>query len=58
MVISGKFHPEKHYGQLFFPKKKKIRQTSQNGRFPILRPNLRPLSRVENFFFLIFNLLV
>ena len=24
MVISGKFHPKKHYDQLFFHKKKKI----------------------------------
>ena len=50
MVISGKFHPEKHYGQLFFPQKKKFRPTSQTDRFPILRPNLRPLSEIENFF--------
>ena len=49
-VISGKFHPEKHDGQLYFPQKKKLRPTSQNGRFPILRPNLRPLSGIENFF--------
>ena len=39
-------------------KKKNFRPTSQNGRFPILRPNLRPLSRIENFFFSKFNLLV
>ena len=51
--------PKKHYDQLFFPeKKKKFRQTSQNGRFSILKPNLRPLSRIENFFFSKFNLLV
>ena len=49
-MISGKFHPEKYYGQLFFPQKKKIRPTSQNGRFPILRPNLKPLSEIEFFF--------
>ena len=50
-VISGKFHSENHYGQLFFrKKKKKFRPTSQNGRFPILRPNLRPLSGIEKFF--------
>ena len=29
----------------------KIRK-SQNGRFPILRPNLRPLSGIEKLFFL------
>ena len=34
----------------FFHKKKKFRPTSQNSRFPILRPNLRPLSGIENFF--------
>ena len=34
----------------FFQKKNKFRQTSQTGRFSILRPNLRPLSRIENFF--------
>ena len=34
----------------FSTKKKKFRPTSLNGRFPILRPNLRPLSRIENFF--------
>ena len=58
MVISGEFHAKKHYDQLFFPEKKKFRQTSQNGRFSILRPNLRPLSGIENFFFLKFNLLI
>ena len=42
----------------FFHKKKKFRPSSQNGRFPILRPNLRPLSEIENFFFSKFNLLV
>ena len=41
------FYPEKNYGQVYFPQKKKFRQ---NGRFPILRPNLRPLSGIENFF--------
>ena len=35
----------------FFFHKKKFRPTSQNGRFPILRPNLKPLSGIENFFF-------
>ena len=50
MVIFRKFHAKKHYDQLFFPQKKKFRPTSQNGRFPILRPNLRPLSRIDNFF--------
>ena len=34
----------------FHKKKKKFRPTSQNGRFPILRPNLRPLLGIENFF--------
>ena len=33
----------------FFFQKKKFRPTSQNGRFPILRPNLRRLSGIENF---------
>ena len=42
----------------FQKKKKKFRQISQNGRFPILRPNLRPLSGIEIFFFSKFNLLV
>ena len=42
----------------FHKKKKNFRLTSQNGRFPILRPNLRTLSGIENFFFLKFNLLV
>ena len=50
MVMSGKFHAKKHYDHLFLPQKKKFRPTSQNGRFPILRPNLRPLSGIENFF--------
>ena len=49
MVISGKFHAKKHY-QLFFHKKKKFRPTFQNGRLSILRPNLRPLSGIDNFF--------
>ena len=39
-------------------KKKNFRPTSQNGRFTILSPNLRPLSGIENFFFSKFNLLV
>ena len=43
---------------IFSAKKKKFRPTLQNGRFPILRPNLRPLSGIENFFFSKFNLLV
>ena len=51
MVISSKFQPKKHYDKLFFRQKKKFRPKSQNGRFPILRPNLRPLSGIENFFF-------
>ena len=50
MVINGKFHPEKHYGKLFFLQKKKISSDIPNGRFPILRPNLRTLSGIENFF--------
>ena len=33
-----------------FQKKKKFRLTSQNGRFPNLRPNLRRLSGIEIFF--------
>ena len=36
----------------FFFHKKKFRPTSQIGRFPILRPNLRPLSGIEKLFFL------
>ena len=28
-----------------------FRQASQDGRFSILRPNLRPLSGIENFLF-------
>ena len=42
----------------FFFHKKKIRPTSQNGRFPILKPNLKPLSGIVIFFFAKFNLLV
>ena len=34
----------------FFHKKKKFRPTSEKGRFPILRPNLRPPSGIGNFF--------
>ena len=34
----------------FFHKKKKFCSTSLNGGFPILRPNLRLLSGIENFF--------
>ena len=44
--------PQKILWSAFFPKKKKFRQTSQNGRFPILRKNLKPLSGMEIFFFL------
>ena len=38
----------------FFHKKKKnkFRPTPQNGRFPILRPNLRPILGNRKFFFL------
>ena len=50
MVISSEIHPEKYYGQLFFHKKKKIRPTSQNGRSPILRSNLKTLSGIEILF--------
>ena len=35
----------------FFSTNKKFRPTSQNGLFPILRPNLKPLSGIGNFFF-------
>ena len=42
----------------FFFHKTKFRSTSENSRFPILRPNLKPLSGIENFFFSQFNLLV
>ena len=34
----------------FFPEKKKFRQTFQNGRFPILRMNMKPLLGMEIFF--------
>ena len=44
--------PQKTLWLTVFSKKKKFRQTSQNGRFPILRPILRPLSGMEIFFFL------
>ena len=44
------FTTKKHYEQLFFPQKKKFRPTSQNGGFPILRQNLRPLLGIEIFF--------
>ena len=33
-----------------FSRKKKFRQTFQNGRFPILRPILRPLCGMEILF--------
>ena len=36
----------------FFSTKKKFRPASQNGRFPILTPSLRPLSGIEKRFFL------
>ena len=52
------FTPKNPIVNFFFHKKKKFRPTSENGRFPILRPNLRPLSGDENFFFSKFNLLV
>ena len=59
MVISGKFHAKKNYDQLFFPEKKKnfVRHPKMVD-FAILRPNLRPLSGIEHFFFLKFNLLI
>ena len=41
--------PKNSMINFFFQKKKKFCQTSQNGRFPILRPNLRPLLGIENF---------
>ena len=44
------FIPKNTMVNFFFHKKKKFRLTSLNGRFPILRPNLRPLSGIENFF--------
>ena len=58
MVISAKFHANKHYDQLSVPQKKKFRPTPQNGRLSILRSNLRPLSGIENFFFSEFDLFV
>ena len=42
--------PRKTLWSTFFSTKKKIRPTSQNGRFPILRPNLKPLSGIVIFF--------
>ena len=45
------FSPKKNMMNLFFHKKK-FRPTSQNGRFPILTPKLRPLSGIEKRFFL------
>ena len=41
---------KKLWWTFFSIKKKKIRPTSRNGRFPILRLNLRPLSGIKNFF--------
>ena len=53
MVISGKFHPKKHYDQLFFPqKKKKFRTTSQNGRFRDFETEPETPVRNRIFFFL------
>ena len=43
--------PQKtQWSTFFFSQNKKFRPTSQNGRFPILRPNLKPLSEIKNFF--------
>ena len=48
-----KISPQKTQWSTFFStKKKKFRPTSQNGRLPILRPNLWPLSGIYNSFFL------
>ena len=51
MVISGKFHAKKDYDQLFFHKKKNSVRHPKMVVFAILRPNLRPLSGIESFFF-------
>ena len=52
------FTPKNNTINFFSTEKKKFRPASQIGRFPILRSNLRPLSGIENFFFLQFILLV
>ena len=44
------FTPKNTMVNFLFHKKKQIRPTSQNSRFPILRPNLEPLSGMEIFF--------
>ena len=44
------FTPKNSIVNFFYHKKKKFRPTSLNGCFPILIPNLSPLSGIENFF--------
>ena len=51
------FTPKNTNVNFFSTKNKKFRPTSQNGRFPILRLNLRRLSVIEIFFVSKFNLL-
>ena len=51
------FTPKNTTVNFYSLKKKKIRPTSQDRRFLILRPNLKPLSGIE-FFFFKFKLLV
>ena len=59
IVIPGKFYVEKHYDQLFFPRKKKIlSDIPKMVVSAILRPNLRHTLEIENFFFSKYNLLV
>ena len=58
MVISGKFHAKKQYDQLLFPKKKKFRPTSENGRFRDFETEAETPFENRNFFFSKFNLLV
>ena len=49
IVIVGKFHSEKNYEQLFFPKKKKnFLRHRQNGRFCYF--GTEPLLGIEHFF--------
>ena len=56
--LKGKYTPKNSMINFFAHKKKKFRPTSKNGRFPILRPNLRPLLGIGNFISSKFNLLV
>ena len=53
-----KFYPEKNYGQLYFPQKKKSRPTSHNGRFRDFETEPETPIGNRKFFFSKFNLLV